>query len=313
MIRTTLCASFTIAAAVSSGAASEATSRSQDVVQVTASAEAPGPRGPVRLTGALILPETKEVRAVIAVVRHGVGQNVFENPAWRAMANEHRIGWMRVSGLAASDVEGLSDAQRVQKNASLGGGAALIELLSVLATQTGRADLRETPVAIWGHSAAASFARTFAARYPARTAAFVSYQGNSRDITLDVQAMSRIPALIIAGAKDEQAGVEDSETLWKRGTAAAAPWTFLVQPNASHGSQEALARSHEFSIAWLRAVIDQRVASGGKLKAVDSGAGWRGNLRSFETSPAPGRPGNESVTWLPDEGSARAWAIIARQ
>jgi hypothetical protein len=118
--------------------------------------------------------------------------------------------------------------------------------------------------------------------------------------------------LIFAGEKDTTAGIEDSEALWKSGRALQAPWTFALEPGATHGSAEALKKANELAIPWIRAVIQQRLTNNGiGLRTVDDTSGWRASNTARAVGPAGSFQGNKAeASWLPDEASARGWRLV---
>ncbi len=278
------------------------------------SAAAQDARGAVDVEGTLLLPDTASpVRGVIAVLRWGVGTWVYDDPAWRQLANELQCGLLR---LAVSNRGGPAEplerplAEQAVRNASFGGAEGLLKILNEFARQSGRSEIQNAKLLIWGHSAAGSFGITFAAMHPSRTIAFVRYHSHSRGIPLDLITVARIPALIFAGEKDTTAGVEDSEVLWKSGRTLQAPWAFAVEPGATHGSAEALKQANDLAIPWIRAVITQRVTNGGTaLRPVDEASAWLASRT--RVAPAGSFQGPKAEgSWLPDEASARGWRVV---
>lgn len=153
-------------------------------------------------------------------------------------------------------------------------------------------ELKNAPVLFWGWSAAASFSTTFAERYPERTVAFIRYHTRLRGLPVDMRVLKDIPALLIAGGKDETAATEDAETLWKGGRAAAAPWTFAIEPDAPHSSEEIFVSPHDMIVPWIAAVVSQRVATdGGRLRRVAGKSGCLGSNRTGEVASQATFPG----------------------
>ena len=178
------------------------------------------------------------------------------------------------------------------------------------AGQSGRSELKNAKLLLWGHSAAGSFGTTFAAMHPARTIAFVRYHSHSRGLPLDLTTIARVPGLIFAGGKDTTAGVEDSEHLWKSGRALKAPWTFAVAPGAPHGSPEAVKNANDLAIPWVRAVVTQRLTnSTTALRSVDDASAWLASGTTVVPAGSFRGPKAES-SWLPDEASARGWRVV---
>ncbi len=218
-----------------------------EVVAQELSAAAQDARATVDVEATLLLPEGEiAARAVIVVLRWGLGASVYDDPAWRQLAKSLHCGLL---GLVVRNHNGPADPQNLAvpeqavRNASIGGAEALLKVLEEFARQARRPELRDAKILIWGHSAAGSFGVTFAATQPSRTIAFVRYHSHSRGLPVDMKTIAHIPALIFAGGKDTTAGVEDSETLWKAGRSVDAPWTFALEPDATHGSPEVLKKS----------------------------------------------------------------------
>jgi hypothetical protein len=167
---------------------------------------------------------------------------------------------------------------------------------------------------LWGWSATASFATTFAELHPERTVAFIRYHTHLRGLSPDIAVLKHIPGLLIAGGKDELAGTEDAETFWKRGRSAQAPWTFAVEPNATHVSEEAVAASHQLILPWIAAVVRLRVASSGEpLRPLSGDGEWLGNQQTGEAALHAMFSGTKNAaSWLPDESTAHGWQAVVR-
>jgi hypothetical protein len=160
----------------------------------------------------------------------------FRSQAWRRLSEtcdcallHMRLGTIRPeasAGVARNGVvirNGISD--RVVRNAGAGGAEGLLAILQRLGEESAHQELKDAPLLLWGWSAAANFATTFAELHPERTAGFIRYARHLRGLSPNVKALRSIPALLIAGGKDEQAGTEDAETFWKSVRSAGAPWT----------------------------------------------------------------------------------------
>lgn len=278
--------------------------------QLSASAQG----GAVDAEATLLLPDTAApVRGVIAVLRWGAGTWVYDDPAWRQLANELQCGLLQLvlsnRGGPPEPLE-LPVAEQANRNAPFGGAEALLKMLDEFARQSGRSELRHAKLLLWGHSAAGSFGPTFAAMHPERTIGFVRYHSHSRGLPLDLKTIARIPGLIFAGEKDTTAGVEDSEHLWKSGRALQAPWTFAVAPGAPHGSPEAVKKANDLAIPWIRSVITQRLPyDTAVLRSVDDASAWLASSTSVAPAGSFHGPKAES-SWLPDEASARGWRVV---
>ena len=172
--------------------------------------------------------------------------------------------------------------------------------------------MKDAPLLLWGWSASASFDTTFAELHPERTVAFIRYHTHLRGLSPDIKVLKNIPGLLIAGGKDEQAGTEDAEIFWKSGRSAGAPWTFAIEPGATHASEESFVSSHALVIPWIAAVVRQRLAPGStRLRPITADSEWFGNNHTAEVAPHATFPGSkEEASWLPDEVTARGWRTV---
>ena len=280
------------------------------------SAAAQGGGGAVDVEGTLLIPRRAgQMRAIITVLRWGVGMWVYDDPSWRQLADDLHCGVLR---LVVNNHNGpdnpleLPVGQQAVRNAALGGAEGVLNVLGELARRSGRREIADAKLLFWGHSAAGSFGTTFAELYPTRTIAFVRYHSHSRGLPVDLAKVGRTPALIVAGEKDTTAGVEDSETLWRSGRLLEAPWTYAVEPAATHGSPEALKKANELAIPWVRAVIEQRLSKGGgELLPVAPRSGWLTSISGGESAPLESFRGpKEDAAWLPDAASLQGWRVV---
>jgi len=249
----------------------------------------------------------------------------FRDQAWRGLARtcecallQLRLGTIRpeVSGGLARDGvvirSGISN--RVIRTAGEGGGDALFSILEQLAEDSAHKELKHAHLLLWGWSATASFATTFAELYPERAVAFIRYHTHLRGLSPDLTVLKNIPGLFIAGGKDELAGTEDAEIFWKRGRSARAPWTFAIEPRATHASEEAVVTSHQLILPWIAAVVRLRTASPGEpLRPLSDDGAWLGNQRTADAALHETFLGTQNAaSWLPDESTARGWQAVVR-
>lgn len=167
-----------LAAATLSASVSGHDSASTTISGHEFSAAARDRQGVIDVEGKLLLPGgSSRVRGIITVLQWGVGTLVYDDAAWRQLAADLRLGFLRLAVTnhgGPADPLDLPTEQQAVRNASLGGAEALLTLLSDLARQTGHPELQDAKLLFWGHSAAGSFAPSFTAVYPTRTIAFVT-------------------------------------------------------------------------------------------------------------------------------------------
>lgn len=275
----------------------------------------------VRVETRLFVPDRAAlVRAVIVITNYarldrGAEPALFYEANWRALSETCRCALLSVKlGTIRPIAPNTPAANHFARNAALGGGEALLRALQHLGNESSRHELEQAPLVFFGWSATADFGTTFAELHPERTIGFIRYHTHRRGVPADIRVLRAIPALLIAGAKDETAGVEDAETLWRRGRSARAPWTFAVEPDATHSdSTELFYRSAaSLIVPWVAAVVQQRVPTdGGTLRPIVEEVGWLGNHVTAEAAPHQDlRDPTDVGSWLPDEATARGWRAV---
>lgn len=198
------------------------------------------------------------------------------------------------------------------RDAAAGGADALLAILGRLGEQSGHPELKDVPLLLWGGSAGAGFATTFAQLHPTRTVAFIRYHAHLRGWSPNVEVLKDIPALLVAGGKDETAGTEDAERFWKNGRSTRAPWTFAVEPGATHRDEQTLLASQRLIVPWIAAVLRQRLQPGRiRLQSVSQDRAWLGNHRTSDVAASATFRGPKlEASWLPDEATARGWRTV---
>jgi hypothetical protein len=249
----------------------------------------------------------------------------FRDQAWRRLSQTCECGLLHLrlgtirpeasAGQLRNGVvlrNGISD--RVIRSAAEGGAEVLLAILQRLGEDSAHKEMKDTPLLFLGWSRTASFGTTFAELYPDRTVAFIRYHAHLRGLSPNLKVLRNIPALLIAGGSDKQAGTEDAQTLWKSGRSAGAPWTFAIEPGATHGSEQAFVSSYALIIPWIEAVLHQRLESEStRLRPLTEESGWLGSNESVEVVPyATFRGPQQEASWLPDEATARGWQTVLR-
>jgi dienelactone hydrolase len=260
----------------------------------------------VRVEGTLFVPDGAEpLRAVIVVTYWGLGQAFYNDLATRRLAEATRSGLLLVS------FSNMGPSTQLFRNLfNVDGAAALVRLLQRFGEESRRAEIAHLPFVFWGHSAGGG--RVFAQALSNRTVAFVLYHSAGGGVS-NPNLPTQIPALVIKGGKDETNGrPNDPEEFWRLGRSAGVPWTFGLEPDATHASQEHLSQANSLVAAWITAVLERRLSRGGApLRLLDTKSGWLGNIRTAEVVPVTAYKGRElDASWLPDEPSARHWQIL---
>lgn len=270
----------------------------------------------LRLVGRIFVSDNVvRVRAVIVTIRWGNGPDFYTD------ANVRRLAESIGATLLLTEFQTIADAKNNRpRRADQGGAEALLQLLRQVARDTNRREIEDAPLVFWGHSAAGPFGAGFAALHPDRTIAFVRYHSGPM-AGGEVPAMTRVPALFLSGGRDTSTGapggwtnlaVDGPKALWQFGRSGGGPWTFAYDPEADHDSIEALTRSNALMIAWISAVVRQRIRDeGSRLFDIAPGSGWLGNNDTGEVIAVNAFSGSmTNHSWLPDETTAQFWRAL---
>ena len=313
MVNTTTRLTFVAALLCVSPYSSSAQGRSDGVQGAEFAAAANLTEKNIKAEGTIFVPHNvPRVLAVIVTVGRAPLVDRAGEPfyAWRTLSETSgcallylRLGTIRPEP-AAGDV--------FVRDAAAGGADALLAILQRLGEQSTRPELKDALLLLWGGSAGAGFGTTLAELYPERTVAFIRYHAHLRGWFPNIKVLKDIPALLIAGGNDETAGTEDAERFWKNGRSAGAPWTFAVEPGATHRDDQTLVSSQQLILPWIAAVLRQRLEPGStRLRPVTENSGWLGNNRKYEVAPYATFPGpKREASWLPDEITARGWRAV---
>lgn len=274
------------------------------------------PRG-VKVEGRLFLPqEVARVRSVIVLVNSGtswdgLAASLYPDPELR------KLSATLDSSLLLLRITEINQNTRLDfvRDAGAGAADALLALLDRLAVESGHPELKNAALLLWGHSRAGSFAGGFAALHPQRTIAFVRYHSGVGGLLGEINILSHLPALILKAGKDQIVTREDSElveSLWMNARSLGAPWTFAVEPDATHQDPADVKHANELLIPWITTVVRQRVPpDGGPLRVVPAESGWLGNNRTGAFASYGTFSGSQSeASWLPDETTARGWQVV---
>ena len=265
----------------------------------------------VKADARLFLPQrVTRVRAVIVATNWGLGANFYGDPEVRKLVEATESGLLLIQ-ITKINVTGIDNIPVLNK----AGHGALVMLLQRLARESGHPELADAPLLFWGHSRAGNVGPAFAALQPQRTVAFVLYQSAAALVVrtdADVRSLGEIPGLIIEGIVAPEFDSKASETLWRRGRAVGAPWTFANQTDAPHGSYEYLRKANDLQIPWITAILRHRLSPiGARLRAVNEDAGWLGDPRTGDVAPYGLLPRPKlEWNWLPDESSGRGWRAL---
>jgi dienelactone hydrolase len=235
--------------------------------------------------------------------RRGVGVHAS---FWRDIALRHGLALL---GCRLTDKQ--HEDMFIEEYARVGGGSgqALLDALISLAAQSGRRELAEAPLVLWGISAGGQFNYEFACWRPERTVAFVLNKGGVYYTALAPQAARRVPGLLLAGERDSPFRNGIINGIFSMNRRAGALWALTVEPGAAHE----FARSLEMSEAYFDEVIPLRLPRepGGALRPLRLEDGYLGDLQTQTYAPYDEKKAEEApAAWLPTEKAARAWQAV---
>lgn len=253
------------------------------------------------------------VQSVVVFIDRGLDQYAYDDRNWRAMCRRVRCALLRL-GLPRQD-EAAPAAQLV-RNAAIGGGAMLLDALKLAAQRTQHPEIAVASVILFGHSAAGSFAVTFATWRPDRTLGFVRYHSNLRGVEVDTAALATIPSLTIVGSRDEVAGTDDSRRLWQALRSRRAPVAFVSHVGEPHLSIDGLVEAGYLMRAWVAALAASQpeLTSTARNRSArgERAGGWLLDDSTKAGAPAAlfdGSPLRSS--WVPTEAVVTELRVLA--
>jgi len=253
--------------------------------------------------------DQKPIRGVLVLVPgfNGDGRGQATDPGWQKLAEELDFATLGVHFKGGSPI---------YHQASDGSGDVLLEALAHFAKETRHPELKDAPLAMWGHSAGGQFNYNFACFEPKRVLTFVVNKGAYYVGKMKGPAED-IPALFFLGENDTKLRVSNITSLFEENRKKGALLALLVEKGVGHG----LGDSRRFTEAYFREVIPKRLpppspfANKGKVKLrkMDQGDAWLGNNTTYDISPASSYAGKKKeASWLPSGTMAEAWQKLNR-
>src|SRR5262249_48284577 len=130
---------------------------------------------------------------------NGDGRPMAAEPFWQDFATRHHLAIV-----ACRFTDKPHDQSFIEEyvNVSRGSGQALLDALTAFARASGRGELAEAPLLLWGMSAGGQFDYEFVAWKPERVVAFVVNKGGIYYTALASKAAREVPGLLFIGEKD---------------------------------------------------------------------------------------------------------------
>jgi predicted esterase len=226
----------------------------------------------------------------------GDGRGMVEDPVWQQFAVRNKVA------LLGCYFAGGNYAQ-----AGLGSGQAMLDAITALSQTTGRCELANAPLLLWGFSAGGQYNWGFACFAPERVIAFIVNKGGYYHPTVPPPATNHVPALMFIGGSDKQYRIDDIKRIFTAGRSAGAPFALAIEPGVHHE----FGSSVTVSVPYFEGVLPLRLPPGssGPLVDIDQSKGYIGDLKTHTIAPATTTQPTDlaHTVWLPDQATAEAW------
>jgi hypothetical protein len=181
----------------------------------------------------------------------------------------------------------------------------LLEAITQAATLTGRPDLLDAPLLLYGIAGGGPEATGFTQRNPERVAAlFLKVPSWAGPLT--GQAL-HVPAYMVLAELDAFVDNTMLSATFEAHRAAGAPWAMALEPGVPHHSLSPAQR--ELTVDWMRAILP--LGSAGPFRQTSPQVGWLGDPATGEIAPARTFAGDRSAaSWFPMRPLAAQWAAF---
>jgi hypothetical protein len=181
----------------------------------------------------------------------------------------------------------------------------LLDGIAQAATLTGRPDLLDAPLLLYGLSGGGPEASGFTQRNPERVAAlFLKVPSWAGPLT--GQAL-HVPAYMVLAEFDAFVDNTMLSATFEAHRAAGAPWAMALEPGVPHHSLSPAQR--ELTVDWMRAILPLRNA--GPFRQSSPRVGWLGDPATGQIAPARTFTGDRSAaSWVPMRPLAVQWAAF---
>jgi hypothetical protein len=181
----------------------------------------------------------------------------------------------------------------------------LLDAIAQAATLTGRPDLLDAPLLLYGMSTGAPEATGFTQRNPERVAAlFLKVPVSAGPLT--GQAL-HVPAYMVLAELDAFVDNTMLSAAFEAHRAAGAPWAMALERGVLHHSLSEAQR--ELTVDWMRAILP--LGNAGPFHQNPPQVGWLGDPATGQIAPARTFAGDRSAaSWFPMRPLAEQWAAF---
>ena len=262
--------------------------------------------------------DAAKIRCLFVINMRGAGRHLFtQDPNWRKLAVRTQSAMMFCE----------FEAHRVRDN---GYAASMLKACEQFSGELNRAELKDVPFVLWGHSMGGRVAQDFARFQPSRVLAFlIALRANPSDAEFmqEDAKVVKVPALYLMGANDKKP--KDIREHFERARQLNAPRAWVWLPGQEHWPEGMDFRKNETNatqwnawaatdvvIPWIEAMIQLRLPNSNdavkrpvKLREIELSAGVLGDNQSGDFAAFESFKGMKATaSWFPNDDVARAWA-----
>ena len=245
---------------------------------------------------------TKKLRAIFLMTRHGIGS--IDQPRLRAFADRNAVALVAVKG---------NPMQRGFYPVSLVDG-----YLARLGAMLSRPELSQLPLITFGHSNGTGFSGIFPSQRPDRVIAWISYHSGAA-YHLQFPGVENVPGLVMHGLVDPFFNNGQEQTVLALRQERNAAIAMVIEPYVGHfpvdKDQNA---TWDFIVSFCEAALRVRLNDDGTLKPVMIEDGWlganygrtKGGQQDLVIASYWAFQEDRSrANWLPDERFASSWRL----
>ena len=181
----------------------------------------------------------------------------------------------------------------------------LLSALQQAAALSGRPELTDAPLLLYGMSGGGPEASGFTVRNPDRVAALFLKVPQTVETPGTREALG-VPTYIVMAEFDAFIDNAALMTTFESSRSAGALWALALEPGMVHHSLSPA--QQELTVNWISEILNRRLKNPTRLSPLVAPSGWYGELASGAIGPWATYPGaHRSVSWLPSRQSVEEW------
>ena len=237
------------------------------------------------------------------------GETIAQQPDASGLEARLQAVGASLRAFARSEHVALLGSSRAPFENSVTSDELLFTSLLTAGELSGRPELANAPVLMYGMSGGAREAAGLVSRNPARVVGLLGWVPAGVTALTAPDALA-VPTLIIQAEDDGNFNVT-IQTQFSEHRSRGGLWALVIEPEVEHAS--ATSAASNTGIGWMRTVLTLRLPDtpGGPLVALAQASGWLGNQVTGEIASWDSYPGaRTSASWLPSESAALSWKAL---